>query len=65
MVYKLNDKEAKEMIQSGRGKLWDNATHSKVETPQEWLDLVEKEEQKEEKNYNWEYVCKFKISPPK
>lgn len=41
MVYKLEDKEAKEMVITGRGKLWDNVTHCKVETPTEWLDLVE------------------------
>lgn len=41
MVYKLNDKEAKEMVTCGRGKLRDNATQKKVETPKEWLDIVE------------------------
>lgn len=41
MVYKLDDKEAKEMVIAGRGKLWDNVTHCKVETPQEWLEIVE------------------------
>ena len=40
MVYKLEDKEAKEMVITGRGKLWDNVTHCKVETPIEWLELV-------------------------
>lgn len=41
MVYKLSDKEAKEMVTSGRGKLRDNELNSRVETPQEWLSVVE------------------------
>lgn len=41
MVYKLTDKEAKQMVMCGRGKLRDNETSTKVETPQERLDVVE------------------------
>jgi hypothetical protein len=51
MVYKLEDKEAKEMIITGRGKLRDNVTHCKIETPTEWLDLVE-EKAPQEKTSN-------------
>lgn len=53
MVYKLEDKEAKEMVTTGRGKLRDNVTHCKVETPQEWLDLVEEISPQEKTSDEW------------
>lgn len=53
MVYKLADKEAKEMVLCGRGKLRDNVTHRKVETPQEWLDLVEENSPQEKTSDEW------------
>lgn len=53
MVYKLEDKEAKEMVISGRGKLWDNVTHCKVETPTERLDLVEEKAPQAKQNNEW------------
>jgi len=53
MVYKLEDKEAKEMVKSGRGKLRDSVTHCKVETPQEWLDVVEEKAPQEVISDEW------------
>lgn len=42
VVYKLNTAEAKEMVLCGRGKLRDNETMTKVNTPEEWLSVVDK-----------------------
>lgn len=53
VVYKLKDKEAKEMVKCGRGKLWDNATNKRVETPIEWLDVVEENEPQEVESDGW------------
>lgn len=68
MVYKLSDKEAKEMVTSGRGKLRDNELNSRVETPQEWLSVVEENTTEEKTSSEWintleelqkQYVEKF------
>jgi len=50
MVYKLDVKEAKEMVLSGRGSLWDQELQTKVETPQEWLTVVEEKAPQEKKS---------------
>jgi hypothetical protein len=50
MVYNLDTKEAKEMVLSGRGSLWDIQLQIKVETPQEWLTVVEEKAPQEKKS---------------
>lgn len=53
MVYKLEDKETKEMIKSWRWKLRDNVTNCKVETPQERLEIVEENQPQEKTSNEW------------
>jgi hypothetical protein len=47
MVYDLETGEAKDMVLCGRGSLWDRELQTKVETPQEWLTVVEEKEPQE------------------
>lgn len=41
IIYEMNPEEAKEWVSSGRGTLFDTETSKFVETPQEWLAVVE------------------------
>jgi hypothetical protein len=47
MVYDLETGEAKDMLLCGRGSLWDRELQKIVETPQEWLTVVEEKEPQE------------------
>jgi hypothetical protein len=50
MVYDLETGEAKDMVLCGRGSLWDRELQTKVETPQEWLTVVEEKAPQEKKS---------------
>jgi acyl-CoA thioesterase FadM len=50
MVYKVNQEEAKTMTASGRCVLVDPKTMEKVETPQEWLAVVEEKAPQEKRS---------------
>ena len=53
MVYDLETGEAKDMVLCGRGSLWDRELQTKVETPQEWLTVVEEKEPQEKTSDEW------------
>ena len=53
MVYDLETWEAKDMILCGRGSLWDRELQIKVETPQEWLSVVEEKAPQEKTSDEW------------
>jgi hypothetical protein len=53
MVYDLETGEAKDMVLCGRGSLWDRELQKIVETPQEWLTVVEEKATQEKTSDEW------------
>lgn len=53
MVYDLETVEAKDMVLCGRGSLWDRELQKSVETPQEWLTVVEEKATQEKQSDEW------------